>query len=103
MGINKRKGTTPRGKATPERRCVGCREMKNKKDLLRIVRCNNSVDGVLAFMTDETGKAAGRGAYVCKSEDCLSKAVKNKSFERSFKAKLPPNVYEDILCKIKNC
>jgi len=109
MAINKRKGATPPAKAKPQRRCVGCREMKDKKDLLRIVRLadlaevNSDAANSIKFVLDESGKAAGRGAYVCKAEGCLGSAVKNKGFERSFKAKLPQTVYEEILCIIKNC
>ena len=71
----------------PRRRCVGCREMKDKVSLVRIVR-----DGGEIFV-DTTMKASGRGAYLCRSADCLQKAHKTKGFERSFKSAVPPEIF----------
>lgn len=65
-------------KRIPERMCVACRQMKPKNELLRIVK--NS-DGVFV---DETGKMNGRGAYICKSAECLAKARKNKGFLKTY-------------------
>lgn len=90
--INKSKGV-PRGKMVSERRCVGCREMKGKNLLVRVVR--SPIDG--GFSVDETGKAAGRGAYLCKgSHPCLAAAIKSKAFERSFKSKFSQEIYREL-------
>lgn len=73
----------------PARKCIGCGESKDKKELVRIVR---SKDGEISI--DATGKKNGRGAYICKSAECLRKAVKSKGLERSFKTAIPESVYE---------
>ena len=78
-------------KKIPMRKCVGCGEMKPKKELMRILRTQ---DG--EFMTDTTGKKNGRGAYICCSKGCFRKAVKNKGFERSFKQAIPQEVYDRL-------
>ena len=79
---------------TPLRRCTGCREMLDKNQLVRVVRIEGDAGG--EFRIDYTGKANGRGAYICKNTDCFDKAVKSKGLERSFKAKIPPDIYENI-------
>ncbi|EDK24869.1 hypothetical protein RUMTOR_01135 [[Ruminococcus] torques ATCC 27756] len=71
------------------RKCVGCGEMKPKKELLRILRTETG-----EFVVDALGKANGRGAYLCRSVECFQKAVKNRGLERSFKQAIPPEVYE---------
>ena len=76
-------------KKVPERKCVGCNEKKPKNELIRIVRCAES--GTIEL--DKTGKKNGRGAYLCKSEECLKKAIKSKGLERSFKMSIPKEVY----------
>ena len=75
----------------PLRRCVGCRVMHDKGHLIRIV--HNGADTTI----DITGKAPGRGAYLCKIKACYELATKNKGLERSFKAKVPPEVYASLL------
>lgn len=75
----------------PMRKCTGCQEMKHKKDLIRVVRTEEG-----AFLLDFTGKAPGRGAYVCPQAECLEKAQKSKGLERSFKAPVPKDVYENL-------
>lgn len=70
------------------RKCVGCGEMKPKKELLRILRTEDE-----GIVLDTTGKKNGRGAYICYSRDCFQKAVKNKGLERSFKQVVPAEVY----------
>ena len=75
----------------PLRRCTGCGEMKNKKELIRIVR--NDAD---EFSVDATGKKSGRGAYICPQMVCLEKALKSKGLERSFKAPVPKEIYEGL-------
>lgn len=73
------------------RKCVGCEEMKHKKDLIRIVK---TAEG--DFLLDETGKKNGRGAYLCAKKECFQKAVKNKGLERSFKGAIPKDVYNAL-------
>ncbi len=79
-------------KKIPLRKCIGCGEMKPKKELIRVVK--NS-DGEISI--DLTGKKAGRGAYICHSKDCLLKAKKQKRLERSFECEIHESVYEDML------
>lgn len=86
-----------KSRAKPQRRCVGCREMRDKPTLIRIVR---GVAG--GYFIDTTTKACGRGAYLCKSVDCFKKAVKQRSFERSFKAKIDNSIYEDLEKMVNN-
>lgn len=78
-------------KKIPVRKCVGCQEMKNKKEMIRVIR---TAEG--EFVLDATGKKNGRGAYVCPSRECLEKAVKNRGLERSFKQAIPREVYESL-------
>ena len=73
------------------RKCVGCQEMKGKKEMIRVIRTEEG-----DFLLDATGKKNGRGAYVCKARACLEKAVKNKGLERSFKQSIPREVYEKL-------
>lgn len=73
----------------PQRQCVGCREMKNKRDLIRVVR---SQEGGISL--DFKGKAPGRGAYVCPQPACLAKARKSRALERALDTPIPPAVYE---------
>ena len=79
----------------PMRMCVGCREMKEKRQLLRIVR---SPENVISF--DRVGKAPGRGAYVCRSQECLTKAVKQKQLERALETKIEEAVYSQLMEEI---
>ena len=78
-------------KKKPQRQCTGCGEMKDKSDLIRIIRTPED-----KIEVDFTGKKNGRGAYLCNNPDCLSKARKRKSLERSLKMAVPPEVYERI-------
>lgn len=78
-------------KKIPMRQCVGCREMKPKKELVRVVR---SPEGEIAL--DFRGKAPGRGAYVCPASACLKKAIKSKSLERAFDTAIPQEVYDAL-------
>ena len=78
-------------KKMPVRRCVGCQEMKNKKEMIRVIRTPEG-----EFELDATGKKNGRGAYLCPSRECLEKAVKRKGLERSFKQAIPPEVYSRL-------
>ena len=78
-------------KKIPVRRCVGCQEMKNQKEMIRVIRTKEG-----EFLLDATGKKNGRGAYICPSKECFQKAVKNKGLERSFKQSIPAEVYEAL-------
>lgn len=77
------------GKKIPQRQCVGCGEMKNKKEMMRVIK-----DAQGNISLDVTGKKNGRGAYVCFNEECLKKAIKTKGLERSFKMSIDPSIYE---------
>ena len=75
-------------KKVPMRMCTGCREMKPKRELLRVVR---SPEGEISF--DLTGRKSGRGAYVCPKQECLKKAIKTRALERAFSAQIPQEIY----------
>ncbi len=83
-------------KKIPMRMCVGCREMKPKRELVRIV-C--SKEGAIAV--DETGKAPGRGAYVCPIRGCLERAVKSRALERAFSRKVEKEVFDALASRIE--
>lgn len=74
----------------PLRKCIGCNEMKNKKEMIRVVRTTDN-----EIILDPTGKKNGRGAYVCSSE-CLAKAMKSRGLSRSLNAEIPQDVYEKL-------
>ena len=78
-------------KKIPMRQCLGCREMKPKRELIRVLK---GTDDVISI--DATGRRNGRGAYICPSMDCFKKAVKGKGLERSFKMAIPKEVYETL-------
>lgn len=79
-------------KKIPMRQCLGCREMKPKKELIRVVK---SPEGVISL--DFRGKAPGRGAYVCPKSECLKKAQKQKSLARSLETEIPDEIYAELL------
>ncbi|RKM62863.1 YlxR family protein [Butyrivibrio sp. XB500-5] len=78
-------------KKIPTRKCVGCGEMKDKRELVRVIKTPED-----EILLDTTGRANGRGAYICNNIDCFKKALKNKGLERSLKAQIP----EDVLDKL---
>ena len=78
-------------KKIPMRQCLGCREMKPKRELIRVVR---SPEGNISL--DFKGKASGRGAYVCPNPQCLKKAIKARALERAFSMQIPPEIYESL-------
>ncbi len=80
-----------RNKKSPMRKCVGCQEMKNKKEMIRIIRTAEN-----EFMLDATGKRNGRGAYICPRKECFDRAAKSRGLERSFKQAIPEEVYESL-------
>ncbi len=79
----------------PMRMCLGCGEMKPKMELIRVVR---SPEGDISL--DFKGKAAGRGAYICRSTECLEKARKARRFEKSFSCRIEESVYEVMLSEL---
>ena len=85
-------------KKIPMRKCMGCGEMFPKKELVRVVKTKISEDEegneVYEISLDLTGKKAGRGAYVCKSAECLKKARKAKRFGRNLECQIPEEVYD---------
>ena len=79
----------------PMRMCVGCREMKEKRELIRIVRTPEG-----ETLIDPTGKKSGRGAYVCRSPECLKRAIKQKQLERQLQASLTDEVNEALMVEM---
>jgi hypothetical protein len=84
-------------KKIPQRQCVGCREMKNKKDLIRVLKTES--EGIII---DVTGKKNGRGAYICPNAECLHKAIASKGLERSFKMPIDRSVYDSLEKELEN-
>jgi len=80
-----------RHKRVPLRQCVGCREMKPKKELIRVVR---TPDGEI--LVDHTGKKSGRGAYICPAADCVAAAIKARKLERVFEQNIPAEVIDAL-------
>ena len=78
-------------KKIPMRKCIGCNEMKPKKELIRIVR---SPEG--EFDLDVTGKKSGRGAYICKNPECIALVKKGKKLNRSFETSIPDEIYDKL-------
>lgn len=83
-------------KKVPMRQCVGCREMKPKKELIRVVR---SPEGVISL--DFRGKAPGRGAYLCPDTACLKRAIKARALSRVFETEIPQEIYDDLLTRME--
>ena len=77
-------------KYIPLRRCMGCNERREKEKLIRIVKNSNGIE------LDLSGKKDGRGAYICKNEECLNKVIKNKRLSRSLKEEISQELYEKI-------
>ena len=80
-----------RVKKIPLRQCIGCGEMKSKKEMIRVIK---TAEGEI--LLDATGRKNGRGAYLCPSMECFKKAVKGRGLERSFKMAIPREVYETL-------
>lgn len=78
-------------KKTPLRKCIGCGQSMEKKNMIRVIR--NPEGGI---ELDATGKKNGRGAYLCLSQDCLAKAGKSKGLERSFQMPVPKEIYQQL-------
>ena len=78
-------------KKIPQRQCMGCRERRAKKELIRVVRMTDGTVGL-----DFSGKLNGRGAYLCPDPDCLKKAQRSKALERSLEVPIPETVYDRL-------
>ena len=83
-------------KRIPLRQCLGCREMKPKAELVRVVR---SPEGTVSV--DLRGKAPGRGAYVCRSADCLKKALRSRAVGRALGVEIPPEIYDALAAQME--
>ena len=83
-------------KKIPLRQCVGCREMKPKRDLIRVVR---SPEGAISL--DFKGKASGRGAYVCPDPECLNRAIRSKALERGLDTAIPQEIYDSLTSEME--
>ncbi len=83
-------------KKIPMRQCLGCREMKPKRELVRVVR---SPEGTVSL--DPKGKANGRGAYLCPNMDCLKKAIRSKTLARALEAEIPQEIYDALLAQME--
>lgn len=78
-------------KIIEQRSCVGCRKSQHKSEMIRVVKFATG-----EIKIDHTGKAQGRGAYICKSSECLKTAIKKKQFERAFKGKIKSEIYDNL-------
>lgn len=83
-------------KKIPQRMCTGCGEMKNKKDLIRVVK---NKEGDISI--DLIGKKPGRGAYICRDVECLNKAIKTKRLEKNLDKKIDDDIYEKLKDELK--
>ena len=84
-------------KKIPQRKCIACQERDSKKGLIRIVKNKEG-----QIFLDPSGKANGRGAYICKDVECLKKATKTKALNKSFKVEVPNEVYENLLKELED-
>ncbi len=85
----------PKVRKVPQRMCVGCRVMRNKKELIRIVR---TPQGTIEL--DESGKKSGRGAYICRDSNCLTLAVKGKRLQKALEQEIDAEIIESIKAKL---
>ncbi|SHJ44377.1 RNase P modulator RnpM [Tepidibacter formicigenes] len=83
-------------KKIPQRKCIACQDRDSKRDLIRIVKNKEG-----EIFVDPTGKANGRGAYICNNVECLEKAVKSRALNRAFKLEIPQEIYEKLGEEIK--
>ena len=84
-------------KKIPQRQCMGCRERKAKRELIRVVR---SPEGEVSL--DFGGKKTGRGAYICPNPECLKKAIRSKALDRSLEVTIPEEVYQRLEKEMEN-
>ena len=83
-------------KKVPQRKCIACQDRDSKKELIRIVKNKEG-----KIFLDPTGRANVRGAYVCKSSECLKKAIKSKALNKAFKIDVPDEVYDNLLMELE--
>jgi hypothetical protein len=83
-------------KKIPLRQCIGCGEMKGKKEMLRVLRTQEE-----EIILDSTGRKNGRGAYICPNPECMRKARKSKALDRAFKMAVSDNVYDSLTKEIE--
>lgn len=84
-------------KKVPQRKCIACQDRDNKKELIRIVKNKEG-----HIFLDKTGKANGRGAYICNCSECFKKAIKSNALSRAFKMEIPEEVYESLIKEIED-
>lgn len=84
-------------KKVPQRKCIVCQDRESKKGLMRIVKNKEG-----QILLDPTGKANGRGAYICKDSECLKKAIKTKALNKAFKIEVSSEVYENLLKELES-
>lgn len=84
-------------KKKPLRQCLGCGQMRDKRELVRIIKTNED-----EFILDATGKKNGRGAYVCPDSECIKKVIKTKALDRAFKMSVSGDVYSMLEGELKN-
>jgi predicted RNA-binding protein YlxR (DUF448 family) len=84
-------------KKVPQRKCIACQDRDNKKELIRIVKNKEG-----HIFLDKSGKANGRGAYICNCSECLRKAIKSNALNRAFKMEIPDEVYESLIKEIED-
>ena len=83
-------------KKIPMRQCMGCRERRAKKEMIRVVRTTEG-----AVQLDFSGKLNGRGAYLCPNPDCLKKAIRSKALDRSLEVAIPQEVYDRLTAEME--
>lgn len=83
-------------KKIPMRQCLGCREMRPKRELVRVVR---SPEGEISI--DFRGKAPGRGAYVCRDSNCLKQALRSRALERNLNTPIPQEIYDALIAQME--
>ena len=83
-------------KKIPMRQCLGCREMKPKRELMRVVRSPEGSVGI-----DHGGKANGRSAYLCPRVECLKKAIKTRALARALEVEIPQEIYDALLAELE--
>ena len=91
-------------KKIPMRQCIGCRESKEKKQLIRVVKVSGTEEdpsGEPKICIDRTGKMNGRGAYLCDSEECFARARKSNALNRSFRVDVPDEIYDELERQLK--
>ena len=84
-------------KKIPQRKCIVCQDRDSKKELMRIVKNKEG-----EIFLDPSGRATGRGAYICKDSECLKKAIKTKALNRAFKVEVSDEVYEKLLAELES-